>query len=149
MTNSMRVFATALIACTLSTGCSLVFKLPTRQGNVLEQKQLDQLKIGMSRDQVVYLLGTPIAASPFRPDRWDYLGYYRSPRGETSARTVSLFFTGDTLSRMDGTAPIAVAAPVQSAEDIRNQQKKDKLDAERAKEDTSTGVIIGAPTPNP
>ena len=97
------LFITALAL----TGCAnifepIVYKLPTRQGNVIEQKQLDQLKLGMSRDQVKFLLGTPIAASPFRDERWDYLGYYKGPRGKPSSRTVSLYFDKDQLVKMDG-----------------------------------------------
>ncbi len=139
-----------LLASIAVAGCSLIYKLPTRQGNVLEQKQLDQLKTGMTREQVVYLLGTPLAASPFRTERWDYLGYYKSPRGEVSSRTVTLLFAGDSLTSMVGTAPIAdsnVAKP--SAKDIRNQQKKDSLEAERAKQTTQTGIVIGAPEKGP
>lgn len=80
----------------------IVYKLPTRQGNVIEQKSVDQLQIGMTRDQVKYLMGTPIAANPFREDRWDYFGYYKSPRGEISHRNVTLFFDGSKLARMEG-----------------------------------------------
>lgn len=85
-------------------GCSIVYKLPTRQGNVIDQQQFDRLKVGQTREQVKFLLGTPIATSPFRSDRWDYYGYYKDPRGKVSTRTVSLFFDGDTLNRMEGVA---------------------------------------------
>ena len=146
----MRAVLLLLLSLSL-TACSLVYRLPTRQGNVIEQKQLDQLKPGMSREQVSYLLGTPLAASPFRNDRWDYVGYYKSPRGVVSSRTVTLFFEADALTKMTGVeAPVdAVVVSKPSAKDIRNQQKKDVLEAERAKEDTTSGVILGAPTPNP
>jgi len=148
--NMLRAACLLLIAASLSA-CSLVYRLPTRQGNVLEQKQLDQLKVGMTQEQVVYLLGTPLAASPFRNDRWDYVGYYKSPRGQVTSRTVSLFFEGTTLAKMEGaSAPAAEQATTTlTAKQIRDQQKKDVLEAERAKEDTSTGVILGDPTPNP
>jgi len=89
------------LALTLS-GCAIVYKLPTRQGNVIDQNQLNQLKLGMTRDQVHYLLGTPIASSSFEPDRWDYFGYYKPPRGEAYTRNVTLYFDGDKLSKMQG-----------------------------------------------
>lgn len=151
--NDMRILLMAVLGLTLSA-CSLVFKLPTRQGNVIEQKQLDQLKIGMSRDQVTYLLGTPIAASPFRSDRWDYMGYYKSPRGKLNTRTVTLFFEKETLSRMEGNiAPAAntTAAPaVPDAAAIYKQQKKDKNEQERGLEPESSGVILSPQsTPSP
>src|SRR5690349_678602 len=54
---SMRKLLALCLALTLPA-CGLVYKLPTRQGNVIEQKQIDQLKVGMSRDQVKFLMGT-------------------------------------------------------------------------------------------
>ena len=92
----------ALCLAFVLPACGIVYKLPTRQGNVIEQKQLDQLRLGMTRDQVKFLLGTPLAASPFRPDRWDYVGYYKTPRGQLFTRTVSLYFEADKLARAEG-----------------------------------------------
>lgn len=134
------------------SACSLVFKLPTRQGNVIEQKQLDQLKIGMTREQVTYLLGTPVAASPFRTDRWDYLGYYKSPRGKQSNRTVTLFFEKDVLARMEGAAPLATADNLPKAPEaaaIFKQQKKEKNEDERANDGQEPGVILTQPSNTP
>jgi outer membrane protein assembly factor BamE len=59
----MRPILLSILVLSLSA-CSIVYKLPTRQGNVIEQKQLDQLQLGMSKDQVKFLLGTPIASDP-------------------------------------------------------------------------------------
>ena len=104
--------------------CGLVYKLPTRQGNVIEQKQLDQLKTGMTRDQVRFLMGTPLAASPFREDRWDYVGYYKTPRGQVFTRTVSLYFEGDKLARTEGTEP--TASGDKTAPDAGSAAKEEK-----------------------
>jgi outer membrane protein assembly factor BamE len=110
-----------LVCAGLLTACGIVYKLPTRQGNVIEQKQLDQLEVGMTREQVLYLMGTPLAASPFREDRWDYVGYYKSPRGKVSKRVVTLYFdpTG-TLARMEGSEDVSGAA-----EDEREASERD------------------------
>ena len=129
-------------------GCSIIYKLPTRQGNVIEQKQLDQLQMGMTRDQVKFLLGTPIATSPFRTERWDYFGYYKSPRGQVSTRTVSLYFDDNKLARMEG-AKVAgddknVGTP--DVDTLAKEVKKDESEKSRNKgKDTETGVAI--PTP--
>src|SRR3546814_17545425 len=72
--------------------------------DVCSSDLLDQLKLGMTHEQVHYLIGTPIAASAFRPNRWDYVGYYKSPRGEVTERIVSLYFADNVLARMDGIA---------------------------------------------
>ena len=105
-TNSMRKLLALCLALTLPA-CGIVYKLPTRQGNVIEQKQLDQLKPGLTRDQVRFLMGTPLAASPFRSDRWDYAAYYKTPRGQLFTRTVTLYFEGDKLARTEGAEPAA------------------------------------------
>lgn len=140
--NPMRPVLFALLALAL-TGCQLIYKLDTRQGNVIEQKQLDKLELGMTREQVKFLLGTPIAASPFREDRWDYAGYYRTHRGKVFSRTVSLYFDGDTLARMEGQQAAANGLPTApDLKAIEEQEKKDKTEAERAEEKTDSGITI-------
>jgi outer membrane protein assembly factor BamE (lipoprotein component of BamABCDE complex) len=97
----MRAVLALLLLLPLAA-CELVYKLPTRQGNVIEQKDLDRLTLGMTREQVRFILGTPVASSSLDTDRWDYYGYYKPPRGEPFSRTVSLWFDGDKLVRMQG-----------------------------------------------
>lgn len=112
----------------------VVYKLPTRQGNVIDQKQLDQLQVGMTRDQVKFVMGTAVATGPFSDARWDYIGYYKSPRGEISERTVTLYFADNKLSKMDGIeAPDAgdkgMALP--NPKTVIDQQKKEKMEDAR------------------
>lgn len=139
----MRSLVLAILSLALC-GCELIYKLDTRQGNVIEQKQLDKLELGMTREQVKFLLGTPIAASPFREDRWDYAGYYKNHRGRVFQRTVSLFFDGEKLARMEGQQATAKAAAIEKPdlEELEKQEKKDKTEAERAAEETDTGIVI-------
>ena len=131
----------ALLLLLPLAGCELVYKLPTRQGNVIEQKELDKVKLGMTRDQVRFILGTPIAASPLRDDRWDYFGYYRPPRGEAKSRTVSLFFSGDQLVRMEGEQAVADGGATPDAKALAAEQKKAEAEDERAKAIKEGGII--------
>ncbi|HWU68157.1 MAG TPA: outer membrane protein assembly factor BamE [Stenotrophobium sp.] len=145
----MRAFLILALVIGLG-GCQLIYKLPTRQGNVLDQKQLDQLKLGMTRDQVKFLIGTPVAASPFTTDRWDYIGYYRSPRGQVSDRLVTLYFQDDKLSRMVGVdaATNNKGAGTVDTKTAEAEKKKDALEAERHANDSSnTGVVMRPPAP--
>lgn len=137
----MRLAVLAVLTLALCA-CELVYKLPTRQGNVIEQKDLDALQLGMSREQVQFLLGTPIAASAFRDDRWDYFGYYKNPRGKVFSRTVSLYFEGDKLARMEGQQPLAAADTKPDLEAIEQEEKKAATEEERAKEKTDSGIVI-------
>ncbi len=111
----------------------VVYKLPTRQGNVIDQKQLDQLKVGMTRDQVKFVMGTAVATGPFADERWDYIGYYKSPRGEVSERTVTLYFADNKLSKMNGIEEIGsdpgITPP--NAKTVIDQQKKEKMEDAR------------------
>lgn len=104
----LRVAALALALSTgaaLSTGC--VYRLDVQQGNLLEQADIDAIKPGMTRSQVRFLLGTPLAADPFRTDRWDYM-YYLKPgksRHDTQ-RWVIVWFDGDTVRSVDRDVPV-------------------------------------------
>src|SRR5690348_14310901 len=64
-----------LVACVGLTGC--VYRMEIQQGNYLDGKAVSQLKVGMTRSQVRYLLGTPMIEDVFNKDRWDYIYYYR------------------------------------------------------------------------
>lgn len=143
----MRVFLIVVLGFSLGA-CQLIYKLPTRQGNVIEQKQLDQLALGMTKDQVKFLLGTPIAASPFRDDRWDYLGYYKSPRGQASSRTVSLYFTDGKLSQMEG-IKLAEAGQGQQQTDAARALDADKKDGMVADLPSPSGQPEASKVPNP
>lgn len=145
----MRTIASLLLCSLLGlglAGCQIIYKLPTRQGNVIEQKDLDKLALGMTRDQVHFLLGTPVASNAFRDDRWDYIGYYRSPRGEVASRQVTLYFSGDELIRMDGIKRVRNDAAVDgtpSASQVIAEEQREKLEDERkASEQEATGVIL-------
>lgn len=139
----MRVLLIPLLAVALS-GCGIIYKLPTRQGNVLEQKDLDKLKPGMTREQVKFVMGTPLAATPFRADRWDYVGYYKSPRGEVTQRTVTVFFEGDTLARLEGAEAKAGDKALSSpdADAIIKADERDRNAARRSAEENTSDVIV-------
>lgn len=84
------------------SGCNL-YRLEVQQGNVLEQKQLAQLKPGMDREQVEDLLGTPLIQDPFHPQRWDYVYTFKPAYGLRHQRHVTLYFNADNkLARVGG-----------------------------------------------
>ena len=94
-----------LISCIalLTAGCGILYKQPIYQGNLLEKANVDQLQAGMSRQQVVLLLGTPSVSDPFHHDRWDYTATQRTGRlGRTEMKNLTLYFEGDTLARWEG-----------------------------------------------
>lgn len=89
------------------TGCStrnfpLLYRQPILQGNRITVERIEQVKPGMSRQQVQYLLGTPSFVDTFHPDRWDYFFILDQMRREPVHHSMVLYFEGDTLSRIDG-----------------------------------------------
>jgi outer membrane protein assembly factor BamE len=86
-------------------GC--VYRLDVQQGNLLDQKDIEAVKEGMTRSQVRYLLGTPVAVNPFRNDRWDYMYYLRPGKSrKATQRWVIVRFDGDTVTEVDPDVPI-------------------------------------------
>lgn len=72
-----------------------------QQGNLLPQSMVNRLKIGMSKEDASVLLGTSLLSSTFNNDRWDYAYTWRKGNGPLSIRTVSLYFTHGTLTRIE------------------------------------------------
>ncbi len=93
----------ALIAGMALSGCGVIYKVNIAQGNKFEQKDLQDLRPGLTRNQVLSILGTPAVQDPFQPDRWDYIYYYKDFRsGKTETRELTLFFENGRLARMEG-----------------------------------------------
>lgn len=98
----MRCIPLALACCLTLTGCGLVYKVDVYQGSLLEARNVEQLKIGMNRRQVLALLGSPAVNDPFHRDRWDYLAS-QSQRGSTpEVKNLVLQFEGDLLTSIEG-----------------------------------------------
>jgi outer membrane protein assembly factor BamE len=78
--HAMRTLLPVLLVAAMTTGCGIVYRQPIYQGNLLEKSAVDQLQTGMSKQQVVTLLGTPSISDPYSPDRWDYTATQRVGR---------------------------------------------------------------------
>lgn len=98
----MRKAFTIILAALLMTGCGIIYRQPVFQGNLLESKNVEQLKAGMTRQQVFSLLGSPPLADPFHQARWDYVATERRRVGDTEVKNLTLYFEGETLARWEG-----------------------------------------------
>ena len=84
------------------------YRMDIRQGNVVDAAMLARLQVGMDRERVRTLLGTPQLIDPFRPDRWDYTFTERKGYAQRTQRNVTLVFEGDALARVEGdVVPVA------------------------------------------
>ena len=109
--------ATAISACSSVPRIVNEYKIDVQQGNVLTQDMVSQLKPGLSKDQVRFILGTPVLMDMFHANRWDYV--YRLQKGSTGVaetRKFSVFFDADgKLSSVSGDVTAAQAADAAAA----------------------------------
>ena len=97
----MRKAFVPLLAAVLLSGC-IVYHQPVFQGNLLEKSNVEQLKPGMAKAQVLALLGTPPIADPFHQERWDYVASERRGHGKTEIKNLTVWFEGDKLAKREG-----------------------------------------------
>ncbi len=85
------------IGIALCSAC--VYRANISQGNLVKQEDLDQVELGMTRNQIRFLLGTPMIDDPFHVDRWDYVYYLKIGRDDAGfKRWVSVFFEDDAVT---------------------------------------------------
>ena len=93
-----RILLIAMLMTTLLLANGCVYRASISQGNLVEQEDLDQLEVGMTRNQVRFLLGTPMIDDPFRASRWDYVYFLKIGRKDaTFKRWVSVVFDDNTV----------------------------------------------------
>ena len=73
-----------------------------QQGNFVSAEILSQLKVGQTREQVRFLLGTPLLMDMFHADRWDFPFYLARGNGELTTSRVTVFFKNDVVERFEG-----------------------------------------------
>lgn len=95
--------AAIVITLLLMAGCITSYKPEIQQGNVVTQEMVEKLKPGMTKSQVRFVLGTPLIADRFHPERWDYIYVYKKNVGAPAeTRQFTVIFDGDALTRTEG-----------------------------------------------
>ena len=105
------------------------YKVDVIQGNFVSKEQVEQLQAGMSRDQVKGLLGTPLMASLFHADRWDYVFTLKRQGVEPQSFKYTVFFKGDQLERFEGDAMPSEAEFISTLSNKRKLGKVPVLEA--------------------
>jgi outer membrane protein assembly factor BamE len=97
------------IALSLSACSSWVFRIDIPQGNFLEQKDIDKLQIGMNKEQVKFVLGSPVVVDAFNNDTWHYIYSLKSGRNEelNMQKKFILSFDQDSLISAEGDFELA------------------------------------------
>lgn len=100
----------ALVILAIGTS-ACVYRIDIQQGNLLEESAIEQAEVGMTKNQIVFLLGTPMVTDSFHEDRWDYTYYLRRGRSrEVERRWLIVYFDGDIVSRIEKDVPLDPAS---------------------------------------
>lgn len=105
------------------------YKVDVLQGNVVTREQAQALQPGMARDQVRGVLGSPLLASVFHADRWDYVFTLKRQGQPPQQRRVTVFFKGDVMDRIESDELPSETEFVSSLDARRKTEKVPPLEA--------------------
>ncbi len=96
------LFTTLLVSCQLLPENTQLrtYRVLVQQGNVIEENKVDSLRINMTKEQIIFLLGEPVVNNIFNKNRWDYVYYRKRDPEETRLNMVSIFFKNDLVVSM-------------------------------------------------
>lgn len=115
----MKIFAVALLTVAVLSGCNAfkVYTIDIPQGTPITYTKAEQVKVGMTTEQVQYILGSPAIKDVLAPNRWDYLYDYKAGTDgrragkqniNNASRYVSIYFDKNGfVSRIDGLDSLA------------------------------------------
>lgn len=92
----------ASCALSVSACSSWIFRIDVPQGNYLEQKEIDKLRIAMTKEQVQFVLGNPVADNSFDNNVWHYFYALKRGNGEHFEKKLILTFVDNKLTQMAG-----------------------------------------------
>jgi len=92
------------IALSLSACSSWVYRIDIPQGNYLEQKSIDKIQIGMTKEQVKFILGSPVIIDTFDNDTWNYIYRFKSGSSKKldAQKSFTIKFEDDKLISAEG-----------------------------------------------
>ena len=86
------------------SSCSIpkTYEVVISQGNLVDQEMIDKLEVGMTESQVKFVMGTPLIADTFYPERWDYFTSVTQGSKTYTEQKIILYFEDNKLARWDG-----------------------------------------------
>jgi outer membrane protein assembly factor BamE len=152
------------IASLLIVGCSTIedpvakairkvtpYRVEVVQGNFVSKEQVQALRPGMGRNQVKEILGTPLIASVFHADRWDYAFTIVRKGTQPQQRQLSVYFKDDLYVRFEGDelpSEAEFAERIAVPEDRKVVPRLEATPAELEKfRKTVTAPVASAPKP--
>jgi outer membrane protein assembly factor BamE len=98
--------AIMIVCCILaSSGCAEwlpeAHRLDLQQGNTIKLEQLESIQLGMTKDEVRKIMGSPMLSDPFHEQRWDYIYRFIPNKGFERKSLLTLYFEDDRLIKID------------------------------------------------
>ena len=121
----MRIFllvlSLLLTACSSSLPSIKPYKMPIQQGNLVTSKMMMQLKPGMTKTQVRFVMGTPLITDSFHKDQWDYFYQMEKDGLIIEKRRVILMFEKDLLAKVKGDVVPASGSADNANNEVRRE----------------------------
>jgi outer membrane protein assembly factor BamE len=100
-TENLSATAEAPVGFEKFMGIFTPYRVTIQQGNFVSKEMADQVKEGMTREQVRFILGTPLLTDMFHADRWDYIFRLLKPSGELIKSRVTVYFNQSLVSKIE------------------------------------------------
>ncbi len=101
--HAIRTGLLVIVCSSLLGACIRPYQPDIQQGNIINNSDLREIRYGMSKQEVLFILGTPMVIDPFNEQRWDYFYSRRNQqRNQTDQRVITVLFDGDKLVEMTG-----------------------------------------------
>ena len=130
----------ALLTCLLLAGCSylpaILYRIDVQQGNVVTEEMVEKLKPGMTKSQVLFVLGSPLILDAFRDNRWDYVYLFREKGELIEQKRMTVFFEDDMLVSIENHLSF-------SKDPIKPKPAKASPDAEKTQSDDTKAKKAG------
>lgn len=144
----IKKIASALFLTLSLSGCSFlydtfVYQIDVTQGNYIEDQKIAQLELGMTQEQIIFILGSPMLIDQFDASKWYYIRYIKPGGEKIQQQQILLIFTDNVLTAIENNAPIKespLAAPI--IKQVPNEAAESNLDDEAPKTD-STAPDVG------
>jgi len=128
------LFRTSIIAIALSlSACSSwVYRIDIPQGNYLEQKTIDKIQVGMTKEQVKFVLGSPVVIDAFDSDTWNYVYRFKSGRSEklNMQKSFTIKFEDEKLVAAEGDFDLSENFNIPFNTPVSKQEAASKIEAE-------------------
>ncbi|MFC5496397.1 outer membrane protein assembly factor BamE [Caenimonas terrae] len=157
---ALRIFLVA--ACAALSACSAIdgatmrvaksitpYQVEVVQGNFVSREQVEALRPGMTRQQVREVLGTPLLASVFHADRWDYVFTLKRKGVDPQSRHLTVFFKDNAMDRYEGDPMPSESEFVATLDKASSKRSMPVLEATEAQLSRFQGTPAAAATPPP